>query len=404
MKVSIVSADDRTQSGEKLPRRDWVLLPLIGLLTMCLLAASADLIARRRFSSSKTSFSACMGSNDPSTGIRAIPNSVCWEKGAESDLTEYRFNSCGHRAGVECGPRAVDTFRIVAIGSSYAMGDRVAQEKSFAGLLPAQLSGMTGRKIELYNEGMLWGTPHSTALRFNRTLQSQSPDLILWVLTPWDIQNAGLLLPNSAVNSGQKPPQPAGLEAKFHFVMSDLERNWISPSVSTEIDRTRTMLQHYLYQSRSQYLKSYLASGEAEFLKAEPSEEWKARLMEFDGYAADMESRSAAAGVPFVAVLVPNRSEAAMISMGSWPDGYDPYKLGDELRAIITSHGGTYVDILPGFRDIANPEQYYFPVDDHPDAGGHAIIASLLAHALTSGAVPAVTTANRPQVATEKGR
>ncbi len=118
------------------------------------------------------------------------------------------------------------------------------------------------------------------------------------------------------------------------------------------------------------------------------SPEWKNRLRHFDSNAAQIEQQAAAAGVPMVAVLVPYRSQASMISMGEWPAGYNPYKLDDELRAIITSHGGTYVSILPGFRSVPNAEQYYLPIDGHPTAEGHAILAELLAKALTSGAVP----------------
>jgi hypothetical protein len=100
-------------------------------------------------------------------------------------------------------------------------------------------------------------------------------------------------------------------------------------------------------------------------------------------------------------VLLPNRAQAAMISMGEWPAGYDPYKLDAELRSIVTSHGGIYIDILPDFRAIPNPEQHYLPVDSHPDAGGHAIIAAMLAKELTGGAVPALKVPAQNQVARE---
>ena len=73
-----------------------------------------------------------------------------------------------------------------------------------------------------------------------------------------------------------------------------------------------------------------------------------------------MEERAKSRGCALCGVfLVPTRAQAAMISMGEWPAGYDPYKLDDELRAIVTSHGGIYIDILPDFRNIPNPEQYY---------------------------------------------
>jgi len=108
--------------------------------------------------------------------------------------------------------------------------------------------------------------------------------------------------------------------------------------------------------------------------------------------------------VPLVVVLVPNRPQAAMISMGEWPAGYDPYKLDDELRSIVTSHGGTYIDILPEYRNMPNPEQHYFPVEGHLDADGHGIVSEILARELTSGAIPALKVAAQPQVAQEQGR
>jgi len=102
-------------------------------------------------------------------------------------------------------------------------------------------------------------------------------------------------------------------------------------------------------------------------------------------------------------VLVPNRAQAAMISMGEWPVGFDPYRLDHELDSIITSHGGIYNEILPDFRTIPNPERYYYPLDGHLDAGGNAIIAGFLAKEL-SGAVPELRGAVQPQAALEKGR
>jgi hypothetical protein len=137
-------------------------------------------------------------------------------------------------------------------------------------------------------------------------------------------------------------------------------------------------------------VSSYLRGGDEHsgFLKAEPSADWKNRLRQTDMDVANMQARASAAGIPFVTVLLPNRSQAAMISMGEWPAGYDPYKLEGELRSIVTSHGGIYIDILPDFRNIPNPERYYFPVDGHPDANGHAIIAGMLAKELARGAVP----------------
>jgi len=386
----------------RLPRRDWFLMPLISLSTICLLALSADLLARRELGSTGTGLSPCLIASDPATGVRAIPKSVCWEKIGRSERVDYKFNSCGMRADRECGPKARSTFRIVAIGSSFGLGDKVNNQDTFASILPAELSQQTGRQFELYNEGILWGTPHSLSLRFNATLRDDAPDLILWTLTPWDIENATTVLPFRKSNfDAAKIEQMGSLSspARIHLLIGYLAKNATPAYVNADIDRIRFMLEDVLYQSQSQYVKAYLMNGadEAGFLKAAPNAEWQARLKEFDGYASSMEERASSAGVPLVVVLLPNRAQAAMVSMGEWPVGYDPYKLDDELRDIVTSHGSIYIDILPSLRDIPNAERDYRLVDGHPDARGHAMIAQLIARQMTSGAVPAIAAADKPQ-------
>ena len=82
--------------------------------------------------------------------------------------------------------RRQETYRIVMTGSSMAMGERVPLEKTFASLLPKELSARTGRSVELYNEAMAYGFARNTALRFSDVLAAK-PDLILWAITPMDV-------------------------------------------------------------------------------------------------------------------------------------------------------------------------------------------------------------------------
>lgn len=392
---------------EKLPRRDWILLPLICLLTLFFAAVSAESIANRVFNSSETSLNSCLVLNDASTGVRGIPNSVCWEKIPEGQWTEYRFDKCGYREGIECGPKPPGTYRIVMVGSSFALGENVPVEKAFATLLPAELSRQTGRRVELYNEGMGYGFARNTALRFNDVLAAQ-PDMVLWILTPLDLEvtpdSLSKNLPPALPESAGKP---LSMARAWYLLKTAYVNDSISEVLRAHFNRTQSalLLRHLLYESQSLYVKSFLMGSEdADFLRINPSAEWLNKLKEFDSDAAEVESRAAAAKVPLVAVLVPNRAQAAMISMGEWPVGYNPYKLNDQVRSIVTSHGGIYCDILPGFRALPNPEQYYFPVDGHPNAEGHTIISALLARELTNGAVPALRVAAQPQVAQRQGR
>jgi hypothetical protein len=386
---------------ERLARRDWILLPLISLLTVCLLAGSVEWIGRRMFPSSDTGGENCMVFNDPSTGARGIPNCVCWEKIPEGQLTQYRFNGSGYRDNRELGPKTPGSYRIVMLGTSMAAGFRVAQDQSFAALLPEELSRRTGRRIELYNESLPWRSPHTIAVHFDDALAAR-PDMILWILTPIDIGMTSWVLPTHEDDGSLTFVAKAWHKTRAAFAKGSLA------AATAEIfrhTRTATLLSDLLYKSRSQYVKSSLMSGdyEKDFLKAESSVEWQTQLKTFDNDAANMEERAKNAGITFVAVLLPDRTQAAMVSMmGEWPKGYDPFKLDNELRSIIVRHGGSYVDVLPDFVTIPNPHWGFFPIDGHPNAEGHATITRLLANALTDGAVPALRAGTQPQAKLEQ--
>jgi hypothetical protein len=365
----------------KLPLRDWLLLPLVGLLTICSLIGVGELLSRRLFSESNTHLSDCLVLNDPTTGVRAVPNSLCREKMPEqSQPIEYQFDSCGYRSGTQCEPKRPGTYRIVATGSSVAMGERVPFQQSLAALLPAELSEQTGTKVQLYDEGMAFGYARNTAAHFKDVLNAK-PDLILWVLTPKDVQDGDFSIP------GPLPPR---------------RNDFVSRAVRTakgSLGSSVRMLQHVLYASETgdQYVTSYLKGQDAEtgFLMANPPPIWSAYLASFDRHAADVESRASMAGIPVTAVLLPSRPQAAMLRMDKWPAGYNPYKLDAELREIIVRHGGTYISVLHGFGAIRNPEQFYLPVDGHPIAPAHAIFARLIAEELISGgAVPSLRVAS----------
>jgi hypothetical protein len=367
----------------KLPPSDWIVLPLVSLLTICLLAGSVELIAHRLFKASKASLNDCLVMNDITTGVRAMPNSVCHEKTSEeSQPIEYKFDECGYRSGTRCEPKPPGVYRVVVTGSSIAMGERVSFQQSIAALLPVELSAQTGLKVQLYDEAMAWGFARSTALHFKDVLDAK-PDLILWILTPGDVKDASFTIPS--------PPPPTPKEPAFGVVKRVLGS---TAGGLREPRSAMTMLRYLLYKSESgdQYLTSYLQGPEAEagFLRATPTPMWNVFLANLDSYAAEIERRATMAGIPFAAVLLPNRAQAAMLSMGKWPTGYNPYVLDDELRAIIVSHGGIYISVLQGFRGIPDLEQYYFPVDGHPFAPAHAIFAKLIAKQLISGAVPAL--------------
>ena len=391
--AGITQTDGADQEEQKVSARDWIVIPLLGLLTIGLIGAVMGLSAAWMFGKTAEGVGKCMQPTDPVLGVHGRPNAVCSDKGRETELIEYKLNNCGYRMDVECGPPQPGTYRIVMMGSSIAMGQWVQRERSLAALLPQELSLQTGRKIEVYNEGMMWEHPQVAALRFNEILAAK-PNIVLWILMPADI----IYVTDDPASMNQVPSPPkSGLASSGWRRLEAAVAKGITAATAGETWRKMpekflrssigVMLAHYLYQSETRYVDSYLRGPDsnADFLRVKPSDAWSKDLKQLDKIAEKIEGQARAAGIPLAVVLVPNRPEAAMISMGHWPADFDPYKLGKEVRLIVESHGGKYVDILSDFRTIPNAEKYYFPVDGHPNADGHAMISRFLCARLTGG-------------------
>jgi hypothetical protein len=386
----------RSLKDTTLPRRDWILMPIIGLSTILLIVVSAETMARRAFSASITSLSSCLVAN-AATGVRAIPNSVCWDKNSEGPLVEYKFDCNGYRTGRACEPKSAGSYRIILIGSSLAMGQNVPIQKTLGALLPEELSRLVGRQFELYNYAMAFGFPRNTDLRFNDVLAAK-PDLVLWVLTAVDVKLAGFSYAEDAQDQASSTP-PSFLAGVKSTIKDKMRELGVDPQAAS-LTALRYFVQKHM--SRSQYIQSYLKipdGSEGDWdagpgaMRSELTQQWEARLKKFEQYAANIARMAKTAGVPLVAVMVPNRAQAAMVSMGDWPRGFDPFRLDQELRSITVSHGATYIDILPEFRTTPSPERHYYPIDGHPDADGHALIARFIAKKLSAGPVPALRAA-----------
>jgi hypothetical protein len=389
------AADAGCGKEAKLPRRDWILLPALSLLTMCLLAGSAELFGRRMYARLPYVGENCLVMNDPLDGARGTPNCVIWEKIPEGTPTEYRFNSSGYRNNADFGPKPAGIFRIVMVGTSVAAGFRVAQGQTVAGLLPAELSRRTGHKVEVYNEALPWRMPSSIARNFHEALAS-NPDMILWLVSPLDIA------PPSWLMGGHEASSATPQAGAWGLIKTAFDTESLNASIATIFSHTRTaiLVKDFLYKSPSQYVQASLMGTDykKEFLQSESSAEWNKELQEFDKSAASIEGQARKAGIPIVVVFVPDRTQAALIAMtGEWPKGLDPYKVGHEVRSIVVSHGGTYIDILPDFRTVPNPQLGYFALDGHPNAFGQAMIARFLTQKLAEVAIPSLSATVKAQ-------
>jgi hypothetical protein len=378
--------DTNSQPPPRFRPRDAAVLAIVCLSTFALLAGGLEFTARRLFRRSSTIVWSCFAEGASGAGILPIPNSVCREKLPESPLVEYRFNACGYRTLAACGPRPAGTLRIVLVGSSFVMGYQVPYQQTFGVLLQQKLAAATARAVEVDNQGMLFGTPRRTALHFRDALAA-TPDLILWTLSPWDVDNVVQTqdeLPLAKVDRTGGPPPP-----KWRRYLDA----WRQDGIQTLLLGSRSVLlmRHLLFQSPTQYMRNYLMQkDEPGIFAKQPSALWRKRWDELDAIAKDMVDRAKAAGVPFAVAAVPDLAGALMLSSGDWPAQLDPVEFGDHVRSLAESHGGVYLDVLPAFRAEPSPEQLFYTVDGHMNAGGHALIARLLADRISSGILPAL--------------
>lgn len=343
----------------------------------------AEIAGRTLFPEGGSGDHGCMILNNPKRGVTGIPNSVCREKIPESGWVEYRLNNCGHRAGVECGPKPDDSYRIALIGSSYEEGYSVPREQSFAALLPALLSKSLGCRIELYNEGMQWGTAHAFALRFADVLSVQ-PDMILWPVTPWDVYNAGVSVPPALLATKPQAQTRDRNTGDLNKLRSRLTAGWNRGSERLYESKAVFMVRHFLYADANLYVKA-AALDRKDYgmaLASVPSPEWNLRLRRFAEYLGEMEHQAKRVNVPFVVMSMPGHAQADMIASGIWPQSLDPYIFGEQLRVIARQEGATYIDLLPFVREIPNVHDDFYRVNEHPNVAGHAAFARIMAEAL----------------------
>jgi hypothetical protein len=368
-------------------RRDFILLPLIALLATAILGVSAELIARTRFYELPVGMAACLDGGDPAKGVRGRPNTVCHEKSLESDNIEYRLDSRGYRSDTDLPRKQSDVYRIVLIGSSVAMGERTPLNTTPAALLAPRLSNLTDRKVEVYNEGMAWGFARNASLRFRDAIEVQ-PDLILWVVTPLDIARSEETLAREV----ETPLPASGIQ---HLKTSILQyiRSHGGDIVIGQV------LRHYLYelQSEDQFVHAALQSAspddESGFLRIEQGPVWQKHWADFAGHAHDMFAQARAGGISLAVAFVPNRLQAAVISRGEWPAGFDPYSIDRNLQKLVQADGGTFIELLPHYAAVPGSEHFYLPIDGHPTSDGYAFLSEALARQLTGGPIPALAAA-----------
>jgi hypothetical protein len=361
-----------------IPAWDWILLPLIGVITIAILGGCARLIADREAPHSKQVVGTCI--QQSGAGPRhGVPNSVCIERSPAGQPVQYRFNACGDRTPFDCRQKPEGVYRIVLIGSSIPMGWDVQEPDSLAERLLADISQSTHRRVEVYNSAMegSGGSPEALANRMPRTM-ALHPDLMLWVISSWDIDPDNIKAQDKAPQSGLAESRILGrVFGKF---------------------RIASFLTEFLYRSQSVYMTAYLRNvGEAAQLKENSNQQEEGRMRFFNSDVKTIVDGARAAGVPVVATFLPNRAESDLFAMSPRPAGIDPDRLNNDVRNVMVGNGAIFVDALTDLKKTPNLDGLYDQRGFHLNARGHAVLTQIVAQTLTGGAIPELSVHNQVQ-------
>jgi hypothetical protein len=365
---------------QRLPRRDFVILPLLCLLTVCIMLGAAEVIADRFFDESGAETCSVL---DPLHGYRIRPNCSSWRKAAEGPRVENTYNDCGYRSRESCAPPPPGTVRVATLGASTAQGMKVAQDEILTARLGRLLSAACHRPVEFQNMGVPGYKPLDQYLRVDEAL-AMAPDIVMLVIVPFDLE--GNEDPNRIANRDHPEllvrPQVAAAE-RTHPLFQQ-----INDALSGS--RAVVAAEHFLYQDRATYVRLFLKYGDkADYLRLPLSTAWERRLRDLEILLGGMADKIHAAGKPFVVVLGPQLIQVALLNPADRPNGVDPFAIGRRFKEIADRHGILFVNALDYFRTAARPESLFYAVDGHMTGDGYAVVAKGLAHDLpTSGLKP----------------
>jgi hypothetical protein len=385
-RVKRASGEDgaaKTASPEswRLPRRDFVILPLLCLFTVLVLAGAAELASRYFFAESGRE--SC-STPDPIHGYKIKPNCVSHRKAAEGVDVEMAYNDCGFRTPEPCGTKPAGAIRVAILGASTAQGFKVPYDESFAARASASLTRQCGRPVEFQNLGVAGYKPLDAYLRVDEALAIK-PDLVAYVTVPFDMEEmadhqriANRLHPDLLVQRHTEPvaSMPRPLKARLNDVANELVQE----------SRAVLVAQHFLYADRASFIRLQLGLGDkADYLRVPTTPAWETRYSDIELLLGEMAEKVHRAGIPFLLVFGTQHAQAALVNFPDPPPGIDPEAAGRRMGDIAKRHDILFLDTYDAFRKVPSPDALFYPADGHMTPDGHAVFARALVGRLTKG-------------------
>ena len=169
----------------RLPRRDYILIPLIFVMTALVVLAGGEVSVRLIYVQDDAA-EPCAYSTP--FGFRFKPLCTSRTKVWEGPWITQHFNECGYRTAESCAPRPAGLPRIVVVGSSVARGALVNYPQSFAARASAMLTDRCRTTVDFQN----LGTNPSDFDRIDQRIPEAlalKPSAIVMTTGPYDLMH-----------------------------------------------------------------------------------------------------------------------------------------------------------------------------------------------------------------------
>src|SRR5271155_50759 len=289
MSQSQATGRENLEAG--LPRRDWILLPLLSLLTLAVCLIAAEGTAKHFFASEERD-TCLIDSSRPDSEHR--PNCSTRMKTAEGPWVTNQYNECGYRTKESCGPKPPGTIRVVLVGSSGSEGLYVEYQHTIAARTASDLTRILGRPVEVQNLGRASCFPLCVFHEINQAL-ALKPDLLVMTIDPFDIEYVDPAL----VSNRNMPVQPQQASATV------TQKSNLMARAHAFVKNSFSMIaaEHFAFQNTSTYARIYLHYGDhADYLRTGFSPAWDRRFDAFEILLAEMADKAKTANVPFVLI------------------------------------------------------------------------------------------------------
>jgi len=371
-----------------IPKRDFLILPLLVLVTVVALFLASNTIATKTFKESTADSCAAF---DPVIVSRYKPNCISHVKAAEGPWVVNRFNACGLRSNAPCGQLPAGATRIVLLGSSASFAAYVEEEQGFSSVAAVTLERHYGKPIEVQNMGRVACSPICTLHRLDEAF-ALHPDILMMTVSPHDLEMldpegmAHRNVPMSGLGGLAGTAAHAGMLARMKTALLG--------------SRATYAIEHYLFQSPLTYLRVYMNyGGSAAYLRPQLPPDWQMHLSSFDIILDEISARAKSQNIPFILVEMPSLAQASLSGLrGGFPNA-DPNALNNELATMCRRRGVQFIDPLIDFKSRPDTNKLFYVMDGHMNAAGNKLVGDVVAREIeqTHLSVLEHSTGNVPQ-------